>query len=85
MASQEDRDLSTESVLRDLDALRKRLDQASTWLRNGETSVAAAALAEEVRRLCQRAAMCEDPDAAQSLISETKQCLTDLEKLLGLH
>ena len=85
MAAPDDRDPSIASVLRDLDALRKRLDQAPTWLRNSDTSVAAAARAEEIRRLCQRAAMYEDLDAAQPLISDAQHRLTDLERLLGLH
>jgi hypothetical protein len=53
--------------------------------RHGDTSVAAAACAEEIRRLCQRAAMCENLDAALPLISDAKHRLTDLQKLLGLH
>jgi hypothetical protein len=85
MAAPDDRDPSIVSVLRDLDALRKRLDQAPTWFRNSDTSVAVAARAEEIRRLCQRVAMCKDLDAAQIFISDAKHRLTDLERLLGLH
>ena len=85
MAAPDDRDPTIASLLRDLDALRKRLDQAPTWLQNSATSIAAAAHAEEVRRLCQRARMSKDLDAAQILISDAKHRLTDLERLLGLH
>lgn len=85
MASKEDPDLSVASVLRDIDALRKRLDQAPSWLRNGETTVSAAALAEEVRRLCQQASSLGDPHAARDLLAKARKLLKDLEVLLGVH
>ena len=85
MVPEDDPDQSISAVLRDLDAVRKRLDQASEWLRDGETSVAAAALAEKTKHLCQQASTCDDPANMHELLAEAKECLRDLEKLLGLH
>ena len=85
MPSKDDPDLSVASVLRDLDAIRKRLDQAPTWLKDGKTTVSAAALAEEVRRLCQQASSSDDPRAAHKLLAKARKFLQDLEVLLGVH
>ena len=85
MVPEDDPDQSISAVLRDLDAVRKRLDQASEWLRDGETSVAAAALAEKTKHLCQQASMCDDPSSLCDMLVEANECLRDLEELLGLH
>jgi hypothetical protein len=85
MAPEDDPDQSIPTVLRDLDAVRKRLDQAHEWLRGGETSVTAAALSENTKHLCQQASTCDDPANLHELLAEAKECLRDLEKLLGLH
>ncbi len=85
MPPEKDSKESVATLLRDLDAVRRRLDQAQDWLRDGATSVAAAALAEEAKRLCQQASLCEDPANLHDLLAEAKDCLRDLEKLMGLH
>ena len=72
-------------MLRELDALRRRLDQAPTWLKDGETTVSAAALAEEVRCLCQQAASSSDPRATGELLAKARKSLQELEVLLGVH
>lgn len=80
-----DSEQSIPTLLRDLDTVRKRLDQAQEWLRDGVTSVTAAALAERAKHLCQQASICDDPGNLHDLLAEAKECLRDLEKLLGLH
>ena len=85
MIHEDDPDQSVPALLRDLDSVRKRLDQAQEWLRDGETSVTAAALAERAKHLCQQAFACDDPGNLQELLREAKECLGDLERLLGLH
>lgn len=78
--------LSVPALLREIDAARKRLDQAHEWLRNGETSVTAAALAERTKHLCVQACQGDVPTKLQEqLLAEAKECICDLEKLLGLH
>ena len=42
MLPEDDIDQSFATLLRDLDTVRKRLDQAQEWLRDGATSVTAA-------------------------------------------
>ncbi len=85
MAPEDDPDQSITAVLRDLDAVRKRLDQAHEWLRDGITSVTAAALAEKAKHLCRQASTSDDPANLHELLAEAKECLRDLEKLLGCH
>jgi len=85
MPSEDDSDPSVASVLRDLDALRSRLDHAPTWLRDGETTVSAAGLAEEVRRLCEQAASDRNPSTAASSLAKARKCLQHLHRLLGVH
>lgn len=85
MPSTDNPDLSLASVIRDLDAVRKRLDQAPTWLKDAETTVSAAALAGEVRLLCQQAFSTGNPQTARRLLAKTTKFLEDLEILLGVH
>ncbi len=85
MPSNDDPDLSVASALRDLDALRKRLDQAPTWLKDGETAVSVTALAQEVRCLCRQASGAGDPRTARKFLAEAMKFIQDLEVLLGLH
>jgi hypothetical protein len=85
MAPEDDPDQSVPALLRDLDSVRKRLDQAHEWLRDGVTSVTAAALAEKTKHICQQASQCDDPVNLQELLAEANECLRDLEKLLGFH
>ena len=80
-----DPDQSIPTLLRDLDSVRKRLEQAQEWLRGGVTSVTAAALAEKAKHLCQQASICDDTGDVHDLLAEAKECLRDLEKLMGLH
>ena len=73
------------SVLHELDALRKRLDQATDWLSDAETTMTAAAMAEEVERLCWKALLCDDPCESELLLSASRRRLQDLQILLGVH
>jgi len=85
MIHEDDPDQSVPALLRDLDSVRKRLDQAQDWLRDGAASMTAAALAEKAKHLCLEASQCDDPANLQELLAEAKECLRDLERLLGLH
>ena len=86
MASDEgDNNLTLETALRDLHSVRGRMDRAKSWLRDGETAVAAAALAEDVQRICMEATSCRDPHRVRQLLGSAAQRLQDLEKMLGLH
>ena len=73
------------ALLSDLDRVRKRIDQAQEWHRDGETSVMAAALAVKTKHLCQQAFQCDEPASVQELLQEAEECLRDLETLFGLH
>ncbi len=85
MLPEDDTDQSLATLLRDLDIVRKRLDQAQEWLRDGATSVRAAALAEKTKHLCQQASQCDDANKLPEFLGQAKECLRDLEKLLGYH
>lgn len=85
MSAEGDPDEVIASVLRDLDVVRKRLDQAQEWLQDGQTSISAAAIAETTRQLCQQASICDDSTLLRQLLEQARDCLRDLEKLLGLH
>jgi S-methylmethionine-dependent homocysteine/selenocysteine methylase len=85
MAPEDDPGQSISTLLRDLDAVRMRLDQAQEWLRDGKKSVGAAALAEKTKHLCQLCANCDDPNHLRELLEEAEECLRDLEILLGVH
>ena len=85
MVPEHDSELSVSALLRELDSVRKRLDQAHEWLRNGEMTVTAAALAERTKHLCVQACAGDDPARLEQLLAEAKECVRDLEKLLGLH
>jgi hypothetical protein len=76
---------SIATMLRDLDTVRKRLDQASEWLKDGKRSVTAAAFAEKAKHLCQQASNCDNPSDLNELLGKAKKCLRDLEQLLGFH
>lgn len=76
---------TTSSMLQELDALRQRLDQAPHWFRDPEASIRAAALAEEVKRLCHEGSLCDDGVEAESLLAIASQRLEELQKLLGVH
>lgn len=85
MVAESDRNLTPSAVLLDLDSVRKRVDQASTWMSSGATTVAATALAEDVHRLCREVSLCSDPRRARDLLATAVERLQDLEKLLGVH
>jgi predicted solute-binding protein len=73
------------ALVRELDAVRRRLDQAHEWLRNGETSLTAAVIAERTKHLCVQARQSEDAAKRQQFLAQANKCLHDLQKLLGLH
>ena len=85
MAPGENPGPTASSMLQELDALRQRLDQASHWFSGPEASLHAAALAEEVKRLCHEGSLCEDAVEAESLLAAASQHLEELQKLLGVH
>lgn len=85
MLLEEDTDQPFATLLRDLDTVRKRLDQAQEWLRDGTTSVTVAALAEKTKHICQQASQCDDANKLPEFLGQAKECLRDLEKLLGFH
>lgn len=85
MVPEDDAGLTLDTLFRDLDSVRHRLDQAQDWLRDGVTSVMAAALAEKTKHLCQQASQCEEESEILELLEQAKETLGDLEKLLGLH
>lgn len=72
-------------MLRELEALRGRLDQAQAWFHRPQDSMRAGALAEEVKRVCQEAARSgEEAEAVKSLV-RARDLLNELQALLGLH
>lgn len=76
---------SVSELLRELEALRGRLDQAQGWLRSPRDSMKARALAEEVKRLCQEASCSgEEGEVARSL-TRARDLLNELHVLLGVH
>ena len=73
------------SILRDLDAVRKRLDQAPAWLKDGKKTVSAMALCEEIQRLCRQASSSSDNVAVRASLAKATEYMYELEKILGLH
>lgn len=73
------------AVLQELDALRKRMEHVYECSRGGETAITAAALAEEVKSLCQQASLSSDHREVESLLVTSRRRLDDLQKLLGVH
>ena len=73
------------SIICELDAARQRLNQAPAWIKNGETTMSAAALAEQIRLLCQEASSLSDRQAAHELLPRIRKLLQDLEIVLGTH
>lgn len=85
MTPVENPDLSASTVLQELDALRKRLDQASEWFSGADSAIQIAALAEEVERLCQQASHCNEPSEVESLLETARHRLDEMQALLGAH
>jgi len=75
---------SVPALLRELEALRSRLDQAQAW-RRPQDGVKAGALAEEVKRLCQEASRSADAAEIAALVARARRNLDDLQRLLGVH
>ena len=84
MSFKDEADRAIEIVLRNLDAMRTRLDQASDLPSDGETTIAAAALAKKTKHLCRQASNCSDQREFTELLVEASECLRDLEELLDI-
>lgn len=76
---------SLSELLRELEALRGRLDQAQAWFHRPQDSMRAGALAEEVKRLCQEAARSGEEAEAVKSMARARDLLNELQALLGLH
>lgn len=85
MTPVEKSELSASTVLQELDALRKRLDQASEWFSGVDSAIHIAALAEEVERLCRQASHCNEPLEVESLLETARRRLDKMQTLLGVH
>lgn len=85
MPSKDEISTTVASVLSGLEAVRRRLDQTSDGLEDGEATVAAAALAEEIKHLCRQASSASDPASVGTLLAKANECLQRLEMLLGYH
>jgi hypothetical protein len=72
-------------LLRELEALRVRLEQAPEWFSRPQDTLRAGALAEEVKRLCQEACLSEDQPKVTQLFDSVRRCLDELQVLLGSH
>jgi len=72
-------------LLRDLEALRVRLEQAPAWFSRPQDTLRAGALAEEVKRLCQESYRSDDAAEVARLLDSARQCLDELQILLGSH
>ena len=77
--------LSVASTIDGLVRGRKRLDDALQWLRDGRTTSAAVALAQEVHYLCEGALLSDEPQASESLLADVNERLQELERLLRRH
>jgi hypothetical protein len=73
------------ALLRELDALRARLDQAQEWFNRPQDTMKAGALAQEVRRLCYEASSRDGDTEVATLIDRARSCLDELQVLLGSH
>lgn len=72
-------------LLRELDALRIRLEQAPSWFSRPQDTLRAGALAEEVRRFCQEASRSPEDGETKALLAEAQRRLDELQILLGPH
>ena len=76
---------SVDPAIDDLKQAKSQLDEALKWLRDGHTTATAVALAQEVRLLCQQAALSDNPILVEFLLSDVKAKLSELEMLLRRH
>jgi hypothetical protein len=76
---------SVAEVLRNLAAARERLDGAASWFHRPEDAIRAAAMAEEVKRLCHQASNATEESEIGRLLGAANRCLEDLQRLLGTH
>jgi len=83
--SDPDRNPTVSELLRELEALRVRLDQAQAWFSRPQDTMKAGALAEEVKRLCQEASRSDDEEEVAGLLAEARRYLDELQILLGFH
>jgi len=72
-------------LLRELEALRARLDHAQEWFNRPQDTIKAGGLAEEVKRLCQDATRGGDAAEVAELLSNARRRLDELQALLGSH
>jgi hypothetical protein len=72
-------------LLRELEALRVRLEQVRAWFSRPQDTLRAGALAEEVKRLCQDSHRSDDQAEVAKLLDSARQCLDELQILLGSH
>lgn len=80
-----DAESTVSELLRELAALRSRLDQAPAWFRCPLDTMKAGALAEEVNQLCQEAGRSAEEVEVARLLAQARQNLDQLQTLLGLH
>jgi len=76
---------SVPELLRELEALRVRLEQAPAWFSRPQDTLRAGALAEEVKRLCQDSHRSDNQAEVAKSLDSARQCLDELQILLGSH
>jgi cell division protein FtsL len=76
---------SVSELLRELAALRVRLDRTEEWFSRLQSTLNAAALAEEVERLCREALRSSDPAEVAALLSGVRKRLDEQQVRLGSH
>lgn len=76
---------SVPDLLREMEALRLRLEGAPGWFSRPHDVLTAGALAQEVKRLCEEASRSEDEAEIGTLLALARQNIDQLHALLGLH
>lgn len=73
------------TLLRELAAVRARIDNSQEGSRGGETALMTLALSKEVKRLCQEATVSRDRTDSETMLATARHRLDEIQRLLGVH
>jgi len=73
------------TLLRELAAVRARIENSQEVSRGGEAALMTLALSEEVERLCRESTLCSDRTDSEAVLAKARNHLDQLQRLLGVH
>ena len=78
-------DLIVKTLLRELAAVRGRIDNSQEDFRGGETALMTLALSKEVEYLCRQATVCSDRTNTEAMLAKARDRLDEIQRLFGVH